>query len=65
MVGAKSNQISYVHALKTSISLKYGIPFGRWACGLSVMLKKELGCTLINKLMATAGLNVQYEPTKN
>ena len=50
-----------MHALKTSISMKYGIPLSRWACGLSFMLEKELGCTLINKLrdilLMEAGFN--------
>ena len=30
MAGAKSNRISYVHALKTSMSLKYGVPLVGW-----------------------------------
>ena len=29
IAGAKSNRISYVHALKTSMSLKYGAPLSR------------------------------------
>ena len=52
IAGATSNRISYVHALKPSISLKHGIPLSRWACGLLVVLGKQLGCTLINKLQA-------------
>ena len=52
MAGAKSNRISYVHSLKTSIFLKHGTPLGRWANGLSVMLEKEFGCNLINELRA-------------
>ena len=52
IAGAASNRISYVQALKTSISLKHGVPLSRWAGGLSVMLEKQLGCTLINKLRA-------------
>ena len=45
IAGVKSDRISYVHALKTSISLKHGLPLTRWSGGLSVMLEKQVGCT--------------------
>ena len=50
--GAKSDTISHLHALKTSAALRRGISLGRWSYGLSVMLEKELGCTLLGKLRA-------------
>ena len=50
--GAKSEAISHLHALKTSIALRRGISLSRWSYGLSVMLEKEVGCTLLGKLRA-------------
>ena len=44
---AKSDVISHLHSLKTSVALKKGISLGRWSYGLSVVLEKELGCTLL------------------
>lgn len=48
--GAHSEIISHCHALQTSIALKRGILLERWAQGLSVMLEKVPGCSLITKL---------------
>ena len=56
-----SESLMYVHALKTSIFLKYGVPLSRWACGLSVVLEKELGCTLINKLRAILLMEADFK----
>ena len=50
--GAKSEVISHLHALKTSVALMRGVSLGQWSYGLSVMLEKELGCTLLGKLRA-------------
>ena len=44
--------ISLLHALKTSVALRKGMFLSRWAKGLSVMLEKMLGCTLLTKLRA-------------
>ena len=52
MAGAKSERISYLHALKTSIALKNGIHMERWSYALSIMLEKMHGCTLMSKLRA-------------
>ena len=51
-VGAKSHLISQLHALKTSVAVRRGVFLARWAKGLSVMLEKMLGCTLLTKLRA-------------
>ena len=48
--GARSDIISHVHAVKTSIALTRGFGLSRWSRGLSVMLEKIRGCALINKL---------------
>ena len=44
--------ISHLHALKTTLALRRGIALDRWSRGLSVMLEKMFGCTLISKLRA-------------
>ena len=48
--GANSPLISHYHALQTSVVLKRGIKLERWAQGLSVMLEKVQGCSLVSKL---------------
>ena len=48
--GASSEIISHYHALQTSVVLTRGIKLERWAQGLSVMLEKVQGCSLISKL---------------
>lgn len=49
---AKSPMISHLHALKTTLALRRGFALDRWSRGLSVMLEKLYGCTLISKLRA-------------
>ena len=46
----QSKIISHFHALKTSLLLCRGIALDRWSHGLSVMLKKMFGCSLVTKL---------------
>ena len=58
--GAKSEAISHLHALKTSIALRRGISLSRWSYGLSVMLEKEVGCTLLGKLRAILLMEVDF-----
>ena len=50
--GAKSDIISTFHALKATLALRRGIALARWSRGLSVMLEKMFGCTLVSKLRA-------------
>ena len=50
--GAKSDVVSAFHALKTTLALRRGISLARWSRGLSVMLEKLFGCTLVTKLRA-------------
>ncbi|MEJ2137350.1 MAG: hypothetical protein P8X86_19155, partial [Desulfofustis sp.] len=49
---AKSPLVSHLHALNTTLALKRGFALSRWSRGLSVMLEKMYGCTLISKLRA-------------
>ena len=49
---ARSPIASHLHALKTSLALKRGFALSRWSRGLSVMLEKMYGCSLVSKLCA-------------
>ncbi len=48
--GCALEQISHLHALKSTLVIKNGIVLGQWARGLSVMLEKMFSCALITKL---------------
>jgi hypothetical protein len=48
--GTASACISHFHALKATLIMHHGIVLERWAQGLSVMLQKLYGCSLITKL---------------
>jgi hypothetical protein len=50
IVGVKSDIISHYHASCMSIILAHTIQLERWSHGLSVMLEKTLGVTLVTKL---------------
>ncbi len=52
IVGSKSNIISYYHAARVSVTLAHAIQLERWSRGLSVMLEKTQGVTLVDKLRA-------------
>jgi uncharacterized protein (UPF0332 family) len=47
-----SDYVSHFHALKALLLLHHGLVLKRWAQGLSVMLQKLFGCSLITKLRA-------------
>ena len=47
---ASSPVISHFHALKASLVMKRGIVLERWGKGLSVMIEKMYGCTMVSKL---------------
>ena len=49
---ARSPMVSHLHALKTSLALRRGVALDRWSRGLSIMLEKMFGCTLVSKLRA-------------
>ncbi len=44
--------ISHYHAARVSVTLAHAIQLERWSWGLSVMLEKTLGVTLVTKLRA-------------
>ena len=58
--GAKSDLISHLHTLKTSVALRRGVFLVIWAKWLSVMLENMMGCTLLTKLRAILLLEAYF-----
>ena len=52
VVGSASEIISYYHAAWVTTVIAHAIQLERWSRGLSVMLEKTLGVTLVTKLRA-------------
>jgi hypothetical protein len=52
IVGSKSDIISHYYAAWVSVVLAHAILLKRWSRGLTVMLEKTLGMTLVTKLRA-------------
>jgi hypothetical protein len=48
--GLRLEYITYLHALQATLITRQGIVLDRWSKGLSVMLEKIFGCSLITKL---------------
>jgi hypothetical protein len=52
IVGCKWNIVAHYHAARVSVILAHAVKLERWSRGLSVMLEKTLGVTLVSKLCA-------------
>jgi hypothetical protein len=52
IVRCNSDIVAHYHAARVSVVLAHAIQLERWSCGLSVMLEKTLGVTLVSKLQA-------------
>ncbi len=52
IVGCRSNIVAHYHATRVSVILTHTVQLEWWSCGLSVMLEKTLGVTLVSKLQA-------------
>ncbi len=50
IAGVKLEHITYLHALVATLVKRRGIVLDHWSKGLSVMLEKIFGCSLITKL---------------
>ncbi len=50
IAGISSPYISHFHALKATLLFHHGLVLNCWSQGLSVMLQKVFGCSLITKL---------------
>ena len=50
VAGSHSGMLFYFQALKLTLALRHGIYLESWTKGLSLMLEKKPGCTIIEKL---------------
>jgi hypothetical protein len=62
-VGCKSDLITHYHAARVSVTLAHAIQLERWSRGLSVMLEKTLGVTLVTKLRAILLMEGDFNAT--
>jgi hypothetical protein len=62
-VGSKSNIITHYHAARVTVTLANAIQLERWLRGLSVMLEKTLGVTLVSKLKAILLMEADFNAT--
>jgi hypothetical protein len=63
ITGIQSDHISHFHALKATLIMKRGIVLDRWVRGISVMLEKIFGCTLITKLQSILLIEADFNST--
>ncbi len=63
IVGSKSDIISHYHAAQVTVTLALAFQLKRWSCGLSVMLEKTLGVTLVTKLRAILLMEADFNTT--
>ena len=62
-VGRLSNIITHYHAARVTVTLVHAIQLERWSRGLSVMLEKTLGVTLVTKLRAILLMEADFNAT--
>ncbi len=55
--------IAYYHAARVTVTLAHAIQLERWSRGLSVMLEKTLGVTLVMKLRAVLLMEAKFNAT--
>jgi hypothetical protein len=63
IAGTESDYVSHFHALKATLLLHHGLVLELWAQGLSVMLQKLFGCSLITKLCAILLMESDFNGT--
>ncbi len=63
IVGSKSDIISHYHAARVTVTLAHAVQLERWSWGLSVMLEKTLGVTLVIKLRAILLMEGDFNAT--
>ncbi len=61
--GSKSDIILHYHAVQVMVTLAHAIQLERWSRGLSVMLEKTLGVTLVTKLRAMLLMEADFNAT--
>ena len=62
-VGRLSDIIAHYHAARVTVTLAHAIQLERWSRGLSVMLEKTLGVTLVTKLRAILLMEADFNAT--
>jgi hypothetical protein len=63
IAGLRSNHVTILHARVASLVTKRGIVLDRWSKGLSVMLEKIFGCSLIMKLCSKLLMEADFNAT--
>jgi hypothetical protein len=63
IVGCMSDIITHYHAARVSVVIVHAIQLERWSPGLSVMLEKTLGVTLVTKLRAILLMEADFNAT--
>ncbi len=63
IVGCKSDIIVHYHAAQVSVILTHAIQLEQWSQGLSVMLEKTLGNTLVTKLRVILLMEADFNAT--
>ncbi len=63
IAGCTSDIILHYHAAQVTVTLAYAIQLKRWSRGLSVMLEKTLGVTLVTKLRAILLMEGDFNAT--
>ncbi len=61
--GLRSGYISHLQALIATLTIRHGIVLDRWSQGLSVMLEKIFGCSLITKLRSILLMEADFNAT--
>ena len=61
--GLDSDHIAFLQSLFATLVLKRGIVLERWSNGLSVMLEKIFGCSLITKLRSILLMEADFNAT--
>jgi hypothetical protein len=63
IVGSTSDLITHYHAAWVSVVIAHAIQLERWSRGLSVMLEKTLGVTLVTKLQVILLMEADFNAT--
>ncbi len=63
IVGCTSNIIPHYHATQVTVTLAQVIQLKKQSCGLSIMLEKTLGITLVTKLCAILLMEGDFNAT--
>ncbi len=58
-----SNHALYFHVLKATLIIWRGVVLERWACGLSIILKKMFRCALITKPRSLLLMKADFNAT--